>query len=595
MTDSLPSRVCLQCGADASDSDDAACASCGGPVTAVRTRRNDLVGTSLDGRYILLERLGEGGFGSVYRARHSTVDQIVAVKILRADVEGHPNILQRFYAEARTTAKLKHPNNVRLFDFGHTDDGLVYIAMELVDGVPLHEVRSMPPERAVRILDQVAAALNEAHELGIVHRDLKSANLMVSRIDGDDFVRVLDYGIAKLENSATGLTHSGGFIGTPAYASPEHVVGRTLDRRSDIYAFGVIAFELFAGRRPFTHTDALSLAISHRDDPPPPLSDFATVSDELYRLVMRCLAKDPADRPQTMQDVRDAIQRTDERMRPVPVSDLAPPPTLAHDGHSDDHLPRRSSGTLDTHKGGETAWAETIDSQDPVSGTRIVGLDSGDASFDTGSDLDDAGDEMPQRRGPSPLAFAGLAIAGLVIGVLAVWQLRGGDPPPPTEPEVTEGSVDEAPAPVADLADEGSAEPVAPPARPDNADASRASTAAVTVATGVARETLATTDAVAMLRDAALEAEEAEAREAEAREAEARAAAERRAAAAAAANTTPDPPSEPADDEADDEGDDGRTDLEALINGRADDEGADEPPSPDVDDAEALRELLRNR
>ncbi|MCB9506988.1 MAG: protein kinase [Myxococcales bacterium] len=325
-------RFCLDCSAEFDDAAQIRCTACGGPLIPKKVH-DPLLGRVIGGRYELQERIGHGGFGSVYRAQHTTIDQRAAVKILKPDYSVDPQILQRFYAEAKVTSRLSHPHNVRIFDFGHTDDGLVFIVMEFVEGVPLSKLGKLPRARVIRILEQVAAALGEAHELGIVHRDLKPENVMIASVDGADYVRVVDYGIAKLEDT-TGMTATGGFIGTVPYASPEQLGGDAIDRRSDIYSFGVMAFELLAGRRPFVSEDPISLAVAHRVDAPPPLASLTDVSPPLNALVMRCLAKKPPQRPASMAAVRETLLGVPERDVSVDLTRtvVSPPPASPDDG-----------------------------------------------------------------------------------------------------------------------------------------------------------------------------------------------------------------------------------------------------------------------
>ena len=197
---------------------------------------------------------------------------------------------------------------MKVFDFGDTEDGLVFLVMELLDGAPLSRARiPMKPVRALSILRQVARAVGEAHSIGLIHRDLKPDNVMLSQVDGADFVRVLDYGIAKLEDGTTGFTDNGVFVGTPSFTSPEQLIGDDVDRRCDIYTFGLIAFELLSGEPPFQADDPIGVAVKHLQEPPPPLEGRGPLSDELKQLVARCLAKLPDERPASMEDVVLAI------------------------------------------------------------------------------------------------------------------------------------------------------------------------------------------------------------------------------------------------------------------------------------------------
>jgi serine/threonine protein kinase len=179
-------------------------------------------GDVLADKYLLSDTLGAGGFGVVFKATDQLLGRTVAIKIMRVTGGTHEDGLKRFFGEARNTSQLSHPHNVRVFDFGHAGDEMVYLVMEHVDGQQLSSMpMPMHGPRLVKLLLQICRALGEAHDLGLVHRDLKPDNVLVSQVDGADFARVLDYGIAKLEGATSGLTATGGFIGTPQYAAPE--------------------------------------------------------------------------------------------------------------------------------------------------------------------------------------------------------------------------------------------------------------------------------------------------------------------------------------------------------------------------------------
>jgi eukaryotic-like serine/threonine-protein kinase len=292
------------------------------------------VGQLVGAKYELVEKLGEGGFGAVFRARDQLLGRDVAIKVMRVGAEDRETAMQRFFAEARTTSRLGHPNNVRVFDFGHNDDGQVYLVMEYVVGRPLSRLGTpLDPTLVLKIAIQVARALDEAHELGIVHRDLKPDNVMISEVDGQPFARVLDYGIAKLENSATGLTKTGGFIGTAEFAAPEQLRARPVDRRTDIYAFGVMLWSLLAGRPLFDAEDAISIAYMQVHEPPERLRDHAAVSASLESAIMRCLEKDPSARFGSMAELILVLGQAPEAVQGNGATQFLPAATTNEPTH----------------------------------------------------------------------------------------------------------------------------------------------------------------------------------------------------------------------------------------------------------------------
>ncbi|HOU53673.1 MAG TPA: protein kinase [Myxococcota bacterium] len=269
----------------------------------------DLVGRVFMERYEVLGLLGQGGMGAVYRARHLAMDAIVALKVLRRDAGQNLEAIERFYREARAASRLKHPNTIRVFDFGQSEDGQMFLAMEYLEGVSLRtemqRVGMFPEERLLRIAEQVASSLGEAHQKGIVHRDVKPENVFLLQMLGaPDFVKVLDFGIARNLAGDT-MTRTGMAIGTPAYMSPEQARGEKVDGRSDLYSLGVMLFELAAGVPPFTSGTPMQLLLKHLHDPPPRLSELRVegLSREFEELVMDLLGKDPETRPRDAEQV----------------------------------------------------------------------------------------------------------------------------------------------------------------------------------------------------------------------------------------------------------------------------------------------------
>jgi serine/threonine-protein kinase len=257
------------------------------------------------GRYRLKKRLAAGGMGEVWLAYHPGLKRDVAVKILKTEEqERSSSALSRFEREVRATAELNHPNTVRVYDYGATEDGLWYYVMELLEGETLaqHVTRlgALPPARAVHVVGQAARAIAEAHDHGIVHRDVKPENLFLTALGGEhDFVKVIDFGIAKV--SGTGwatMTGTGWVLGTPAYISPEVAIGEPADARSDVYALGAVLYFLLCGRPPFEADNVAGLLFAHVNHHPPPPSTVLgrSIPPDVEAVVLRALEKDPARR-----------------------------------------------------------------------------------------------------------------------------------------------------------------------------------------------------------------------------------------------------------------------------------------------------------
>lgn len=291
-----------------------------GPATAPTERPgagDPLLGEVLDGRYKLEAKIGEGGLGTVYRALHLKLERPVAIKVLKAELRAVPDIRQRFLREVRTLAALSHPSIVTITDYGEAGS-VPYLVMELVEGDELSKlIGNCSPERALSVIEQVLSSLAYAHTLEVVHRDLKPANVIVRSLpDGKDHVVVLDFGLAKFvgddSSPAHDLTRSGLVVGTPAYLPPEQIGGgaKKSEPRSDLYAVGLILYELLTGRRPFVTDDAAEMLRAHLSTKPSALTEAApgaTVAPALEALIQRALEKSPADRFPNAKAMMDAI------------------------------------------------------------------------------------------------------------------------------------------------------------------------------------------------------------------------------------------------------------------------------------------------
>jgi serine/threonine-protein kinase len=271
---------------------------------------------TLAGRFRLLEVIGEGGMGKVFRAEQLATGRVVALKLLNPELSNDEDLLRRFEREAKVTARLSHPNIVKAVEFGAAD-GHVFLAMELVDGRSLADLieqgRWLGVARTLAIMGPVLKALAYAHRRGVVHRDLKPANIMVTSRES---VKVLDFGIAKLGNSGhtatQKLTRVGSLLGTPSYMSPEQAMGQPADARSDIYSCGVMLYEMLTGQRPFVAdlpVQVMSMQLNAMPKPLRHIAPEAGIPLALEAVVLRALAKRPDDRFQSAVELRRALRR----------------------------------------------------------------------------------------------------------------------------------------------------------------------------------------------------------------------------------------------------------------------------------------------
>ncbi|MBT2459265.1 protein kinase [Streptomyces sp. ISL-86] len=276
-------------------------------------------GSLAGGRYQLRDLLGEGGMASVYLAYDSALDRQVAIKTLHSELGREASFRERFRREAQAVAKLSHTNIVSVFDTGEGDlDGALmpYIVMEYVEGQPLgsalqadiNQYGAMPADKALKVTADVLAALETSHEMGLVHRDIKPGNVMMTK---RGVVKVMDFGIARaMQSGVTSMTQTGMVVGTPQYLSPEQALGRAVDARSDLYSVGIMLFQLLTGRLPFEADSPLAIAYAHvQEEPVTPSSINRSVTPAMDALVARALKKNPNERFPTAAAMRDEVAR----------------------------------------------------------------------------------------------------------------------------------------------------------------------------------------------------------------------------------------------------------------------------------------------
>lgn len=308
-------------------------------------RPDPLVGQTVAGRYKVQKKLGEGGMGAVYLAEHELIEKKVALKVLHPEYSAKGDIVQRFQQEAISASRIKHPNVLEIFDFGQLDSGSHFLAMEFLEGHDLAEDlldgRTVDPSRGIHIALQICRALAAAHARGVVHRDMKPENVFLLRTpDGEEIVKIVDFGIAQLREAEDNetqaksqqkkrkLTKTGMIFGTPEYMSPEQAAGKRADLRVDIYATGIILYEMFTGAVPFTGETFMAVLAAHLNDTPPPLTQVApniAISAELQGVIMRALAKKPEERFQSMAELAQALLSTPEGMGTGPQTHMPMP------------------------------------------------------------------------------------------------------------------------------------------------------------------------------------------------------------------------------------------------------------------------------
>ncbi len=284
----------------------------GAPAPSAAARYTGLV---VDQRYVVEGLLARGGMGLVYQCRHQVIGKKLAIKIIRSELAALPEATPRFLLEAKAASAIGNEHIIDILDFGALPDGSAYLIMEFLEGVSLSELvraDALPPvERVIGIALQVAEALAAAHAAGIVHRDLKPDNIFLIQRRAEDFVKILDFGIAKMgELGADRLTHTGTIVGTPHYMSPEQAAGLAIDQRADIYALGIILYELVSGQVPFDGSNFMAVLTQHLQAVPPAFQSRnppVHVSAVLEAIIFKCLAKQPEQRYQSMHELRDAL------------------------------------------------------------------------------------------------------------------------------------------------------------------------------------------------------------------------------------------------------------------------------------------------
>jgi eukaryotic-like serine/threonine-protein kinase len=332
-------KKCPKCGVEYSD----ATTLCPADGVALETDPDSLVGTTLAGKYRIDERLNEGGMGTVYRGTHVLMDKTVAIKVLRPSLAADEKIVARFSREARAASRISHPNALSVTDFGEDESGHVFLVMEFLSGKTLKQVirdeGPLPLTRVVDITRQIGDALNAAHAQGVVHRDLKSDNIMLVDTMSGDHAKVLDFGIAKIQESEgtpdPSLTAPNLVIGTPQYMSPEQCSQNSeIDARSDIYSLGVILFEMLVGHVPFAGDSPTMVMMKHLQDPVPSILDERSdVPPPMTRVVARAMAKVPDNRYQNVAELVEdlTIAAGMSMARAIPPAVLSPSATPADD------------------------------------------------------------------------------------------------------------------------------------------------------------------------------------------------------------------------------------------------------------------------
>ncbi len=283
----------------------------------INSARREVFKARQFGQYRLGQRLGAGGMGEVYAAEHMLLKRPCAIKLIKATSEGDTIAITRFEKEVKATAKLTHWNTIEIYDYGRTEDGTFYYVMELLPGLSLEDLVEkygpLPPERVIYLLSQICGALKEAHSVGLIHRDIKPANIFASQRGGIfDVAKLLDFGLVKESDDQPEVgTRSGAFSGTPLFMSPEQASAYAeVDERADIYSLGAVAYYLLTGMPPFTSKNVLELLAAHRNlEVAPPSRLNPCLPFDVEQTILRCMAKDPSDRFQDADELKNALEQ----------------------------------------------------------------------------------------------------------------------------------------------------------------------------------------------------------------------------------------------------------------------------------------------
>jgi eukaryotic-like serine/threonine-protein kinase len=460
------------------------------------TDPNDaLIGSLAAGRYRVIKQLGEGGMGQVYLAEHVAIEKRVALKVLRAEYATKGEIVTRFQQEAISASRIKHPNVLDVFDFGQLDNGCFFLAMEYLEGCDLADEitrrRVLDAGTGIRVSMQICRALAAAHVNGVVHRDMKPENVFLQRTaDGEEIVKIVDFGIAQLRSKDDAvvetkrrLTRTGMIFGTPEYMAPEQASGKHADLRADIYAVGIIMYEMFTGAVPFTGETFLGVLTKHLSEPAPSMNVIypdLTISPHLQAVIMRALEKDPAVRYQSMLEFAQAITSTPD------AAALGYRPTIAS-------VAEHSMSLLPHQPGSLTAQQFVQTAQNPTPAP-TAGPGRAAETVAKGADLARAETQLGAEaitRPPATRSRGGLAVAIVVVGALggggALFMLKRGTSTTPT-PEASALAEVRAPvlpvAAAAPSAASAAASPLVPavsaePAKPSEVSATVTPTSAV--------------------------------------------------------------------------------------------------------------------
>jgi len=366
--------------------------------------KDPYIGTTFDHRYKIQKLLGEGGMGFVYLARHKVIDKKVAVKVLRVEMAKDREILDRFLQEAKAASSIGNPHIIDISDFGDLPDGSTYFVMEYLDGKSLGNLvdstNQLSVERICHIARQMADGLAAAHERGIIHRDLKPDNIfLIQRGSDQDFVKILDFGIAKVTGSATDtkLTKAGAVFGTPHYMSPEQAAGAPIDHRADIYALGVMLYELTSGQLPFNADNFMGILTQHMYKAPVPIRALVpspACPPSLEAVILKCLSKKQEARYQSMEELGADLQRIESGGVPHAVAEMM------------------------ARSGGFNVPADYFNTPSRI--------------------LPATPPPVPQKRWSRLVWTAGAAVAvGLVTTILVISNIVTGSPPPKTAPSAT--------------------------------------------------------------------------------------------------------------------------------------------------------------